>query len=69
MDQTNDVLTLKAEIYDLSKQMQQMQGLLGQIAQIVRAETVDEMMAKITKAFAPPVPADAESKPAKKAKE
>lgn len=46
---------LKAEVYDVSKQLQQVNNLVSQIAHIVRAETVDDMLAKITKAFAPPV--------------
>ena len=53
MDQTNEVLALKAEIYDLSKNCQQLQALISQVAQLVRAETVDDMLAKINKAFAP----------------
>jgi hypothetical protein len=44
---------LKAEVYDVSKQLQQTTALLGQIAKLVEAETVEEMLSKITEAFAP----------------
>lgn len=42
---------LKAEIYDLSKQLQQANALVGQIATIVKVETVDELLSKLTQAF------------------
>ena len=55
---------LKAEVYDLSKQLQQVTSLLGQIAKLVEAETVEDVLSKITAAFAPKATKSSASIPA-----
>ncbi len=47
-----EVTQLKAEIYDLSKQMQQMQQVLAELGKVTNANTVEELIETVNKLVA-----------------
>jgi len=52
MDKNEQIIKdLKAEVYDVSKQLQHLSSVLSQIALIVKAETVDDVLSSITAKF------------------
>lgn len=49
---TQEIMQLKAEVYDLSKQAQNTSKLLGTVAELLKVNTQEEMLNKINNLLA-----------------